>query len=53
MFTVYCPRHRSPVLLFADDIDQVVNGPDGIVLHWHCPCGETGETPFPAFAEVG
>jgi hypothetical protein len=42
VFAVYCPHHRSRVLLCADDIETVVNGPSGIDVHWRCPCGRTG-----------
>ena len=42
MFTVYCPRHRSPVLLGARSVTSVVNTPDGIVVEWRCRCGAEG-----------
>lgn len=42
MFSVYCPRHDSKVLLTPRHIDRVVNTPTGVELHWHCPCGATG-----------
>lgn len=42
MFTVFCPRHQSRVLLGARAIDAVVNTRDGVVLHWHCRCGAAG-----------
>lgn len=42
MFTVFCPRHQSRVLLGPRAIDDLVTTPDGVVLHWHCRCGATG-----------
>ena len=47
MFDVFCPNHGSRVLLFSDDIEALINHPDGIALHWHCPCGERGVTVIP------
>jgi hypothetical protein len=44
MFVVYCPRHRSQVLLFPDNIEALINEPDGIDMHWRCSCGEFGLT---------
>jgi hypothetical protein len=42
VFAVYCPHHGSRVLLCADDIETIVNGPRGIDVHWRCPCGWAG-----------
>jgi hypothetical protein len=42
MFDVYCPRHRSRVLLFSDNVSALVNRPDALELHWRCTCGHTG-----------
>jgi hypothetical protein len=42
VFAVYCPHHRSRVLLSADDIENIVNRPTGIDVHWRCPCGGAG-----------
>jgi hypothetical protein len=42
MFLVYCPRHQAQVLLFVDNIVEVINHVDGIDLHWRCSCGEEG-----------
>ncbi len=42
MFTVYCPSHCRRVLLFPDNIEALINHPDGIDLHWRCTCGQTG-----------
>jgi hypothetical protein len=30
------------VLLFVDNIVEVINHADGIDLHWRCSCGEEG-----------
>ena len=48
MFDVYCPRHAARLVLFTDDIEALVNGPDGVELHWQCSCGHRGVTPFPS-----
>jgi hypothetical protein len=42
MFLVHCPRHQAQVLLFVDNIVEVINHADGIDLHWRCSCGEEG-----------
>jgi hypothetical protein len=42
MFTVYCPRHQSRVLLGSRSIKSLVNTPEGVFLHWHCRCGAEG-----------
>ncbi len=42
MFAVYCPAHRSRILMFADNIEALVNGPGGVEIHWRCGCGEVG-----------
>ena len=42
MFSFWCPRHRSEVLIWPSDIDGIVNTPDGIDLHFHCSCGFQG-----------
>jgi len=44
MFDVFCRRHRSRVLLSTDNIEALLNRPEGIELHWHCWCGERGVT---------
>jgi hypothetical protein len=44
MFTVYCSGHGSQVLLFTEHIKELLNGPDGIELRWHCTCGTAGTT---------
>jgi hypothetical protein len=42
MFTVHCPHHGALVLLGPDQIEDLVNTPCGIELHWVCWCGEHG-----------
>jgi hypothetical protein len=42
MFSVYCPRHQSPVLLGSRSVTALVNTPDGIVVEWRCRCGAEG-----------
>ena len=42
MFDVFCRRHASRVLLSTDNIEALLNRPDGLELHWHCWCGERG-----------
>jgi hypothetical protein len=56
MFAIYCSGHRSRVLLFSEQIEELVNRPDGVELRWRCTCGTTGTTHIhrdqPAFLEV-
>jgi hypothetical protein len=42
MFEVYCPGHRSPVLLDISRIEAIHNTADGPVVAWHCWCGTRG-----------
>jgi hypothetical protein len=42
MFAVYCPRHRSRVLLGHGAIQSVTNTADGVVVRWECHCGAVG-----------
>jgi len=42
MFSDNCPTHGRRVLLGPDDITAVHNGPDGVRVHWRCPCGGRG-----------
>ena len=42
MFDIYCPGHRSRVLLGNRSIESIVNTANGIELHWRCRCGATG-----------
>lgn len=44
MFTVFCVRHATDVLLTMDNIVSVVNGVDGVELEWECYCGQHGRT---------
>ncbi len=44
MFTVYCSGHGNRVLLFPDDIEELVNCPGATELHWRCSCGTKGTT---------
>ncbi len=41
MYDIYCPTHRSRVLLGARSIAAIDNTPDGIVVHLRCSCGTT------------
>jgi hypothetical protein len=42
MFEVYCPSHRSRVLLSASRIEAIHNTSEGPILDWHCWCGARG-----------
>jgi hypothetical protein len=42
MFEVYCPSHRSRVLLSASCIEAIHNTSEGPILDWHCWCGARG-----------
>jgi len=42
MFSIQCPRHGGRVLLFAENIEAVVNTASGVEIHWRCTCDETG-----------
>jgi hypothetical protein len=42
MFTVYCKRHASNVLLDSGNIVDVTNSTRGIVVNWECYCGHHG-----------
>jgi hypothetical protein len=42
MFAVYCPRHRSRVLLGHGAIQSVTNTAAGVVVRWECDCGAVG-----------
>ena len=43
MFTVFCDRHGTEVLLSWDNIVSVANGPDGVEMQWECYCGQHGQ----------
>lgn len=42
MFDVYCPEHRSRILLFAGDVEEIRNTEEGIEVRYRCPCGYRG-----------
>jgi hypothetical protein len=42
MFSVYCRRHGSVVLLTPSHIIGLRNTIDGIEVHWVCWCGQRG-----------
>ncbi len=42
MLRVHCPNHGSDVLIGVRGIDRIVNDEEGILVHWHCPCGGRG-----------
>jgi hypothetical protein len=46
MFDVYCPHHRSRVLLGPRSIESLANTAHGVVLRWRCHCGATGTRQF-------
>ena len=42
MFSVYCPRHDSEVLLDEHRILDLDNTGDGVTVRWRCWCGHVG-----------
>jgi hypothetical protein len=46
MLEAHCPRHGRTVLVPSSGIDGVENTAHGIVVRWHCTCGERGTTRF-------
>jgi hypothetical protein len=42
MFEVYCPAHRSRVLLTSRRITALHSGHDGVLVEWQCWCGHHG-----------
>lgn len=42
MFSVYCPRHGSEVLLNERKIEALVSSGDGLTVRWVCWCGYRG-----------
>jgi hypothetical protein len=42
MVEIYCPTHRSRVLLSASRIEAIRNTGDGPILDWRCWCGTRG-----------
>ncbi len=45
MFAVWCPRHRSRVLLFPACIRSLETTPEGIRIRYRCTCGHEGVSP--------
>lgn len=46
MFAVYCPTHRSKVLLGPRSVRRLQNTTLGVLLHWQCRCGTRGVVAF-------
>jgi hypothetical protein len=44
MFLVFCPEHRSEVLLSTGRIEAIHNTADGVVVEWRCWCGHRGRS---------
>ncbi len=44
MLRAHCPRHGRTVLVPSSGIDGIDNTSSGIVVRWHCTCGERGAT---------
>jgi hypothetical protein len=42
MFSVYCQKHGSVVLLTTSHIVDLRNTTSGIEVHWVCWCGQRG-----------
>ena len=42
MFSVYCPRHGSDVLLSESRINGLDNSAGDITVRWTCYCGHAG-----------
>jgi hypothetical protein len=42
VFEVYCPGHRSRVLLDMSRVEALHNTGDGPMLDWRCWCGTRG-----------
>lgn len=47
MLSAHCPRHGRTVLVPTSAIDAIDNTLDGIVVRWHCTCGQLGATRYP------
>ncbi|MGH9036919.1 MAG: hypothetical protein ACRD0O_14240 [Acidimicrobiia bacterium] len=45
MFAVWCPRHRSQVLLSPASIRALEATPEGIRIGYRCTCGHEGVSP--------
>jgi hypothetical protein len=46
MFDIYCPTHRSRMLLGPDHIEALTNTHDGPIIEWRCFCGTRGTHSF-------
>lgn len=42
MFTVDCPVHEAPVLIWPSGVDAVTNRDGRILVAYHCTCGHRG-----------
>lgn len=42
MFAFHCPRHDARVLVWASDIDGIMNTAEGVGMTFHCSCGYRG-----------
>ena len=42
MFSVYCSRHGTEVLLGPNDIEAMHRDDNGFSVRWRCTCGNTG-----------
>lgn len=42
MFSVYCPRHGSDVLLTSRRIVGIDRTDDRLTVRWECWCGQRG-----------
>jgi hypothetical protein len=42
VFEIFCPNHRSRVLLTTSRIEALRNTPDGPIVDWRCWCGTRG-----------
>lgn len=42
MFAFHCPRHETRRLVWASDVEGVVNGAEGLGVVFHCSCGFHG-----------
>ena len=43
MFTIHCPQEDTTILLGHRQIRGLENTDEGIVIHWRCYCGATGQ----------
>lgn len=47
MLSAHCSRHGHTVLVPTSSIESIDNTDAGIVVRWHCSCGQPGTTRFP------